>query len=340
MDKCFNCGAAVRPGAKFCTSCGTRLIDNPAAPASTATTTTTSQPETSSWSGAASADETQIAAPAAAPETPATTSGQPDDAAPFATWRRASSGWDATSSGDTGTTASPADRFEAALDAAKAREEEPAPSAEKSDFGWGTPAPSTEDRFASWSAAYGTTGSTTPDDVPATEPEIVDEKEGEVIAVESETVTASDEPATATTTDAAGFTEGGDHEVDYLSGDENIAAGGPDSGIAAGRPSDQSDARQRATTLVEELREMIWKIGEQEPVAAGDMTGIRNALSAARGHTPDFSDLERAISAVRESPRDIDALVQLGSHAARLEELLESHSRLTSALDDAISKLR
>lgn len=308
MEKCPNCGAAVRAGAKFCTSCGTRLIDTPVATAG----------------APAPAEETQVAAPAVQPEASGTDTDKPGTSDTFAGWGRSGGGW--STSG--GTTMSPADRFEAALDATE-RESTGTTSKASDDFGWGKPAPATDDRFASWSAAYGTTG----------EPGTAGPEAGEVVAVESATVASPDEePASAT--DSAGFTEGGADEVDYLSGDENIAAGGPDSGIAAGRPSDQSDARQRATTLVEELRELIWKIGEQAPAATGDTTDVRNALSAARGHVSDFSDLESAISAVRESPRDIDALRELGAQAPRLEELLESHARLTAALDDAIRKLQ
>lgn len=302
MEKCPNCGAAVRSGAKFCTSCGTRLIDS--------STVTTSTP--------APAEETQVAAPAAQPEMGSTDTGEREASDTFAGWGRSTSGWSTTEGGTT----SPADRFEAALDSTE-------PGKTKDDFGWGKPAPATDDRFASWSAAYGTTGEETGEDA----------GEGEVAAVERATI-PSGEAEPASTTDSAGFTEGGANEVDELSGDENIAVGRRESGVAAGRPSDQSDARQRATTLVEELRELIWKIGEQAPATTGDTTDIRNALSAARGHVSDFSDLEGAISAVRENPRDIDALRELGNQAPRLEELLASHTRLTAALDDAIRMLQ
>ncbi len=308
MEKCPNCGAAVRSGAKFCTSCGTRLID----PSTTATAPGTPAP----------AEETQIAAPAVQPEADTTATSEGETSGTFAGWGSSGSGWGTTE----GSTSTPADRFGAALDSTERESAETT----NDESGWGKPAPVTDDRFASWSAAYGATS----------ESEQIqdDANSGDVVAVESATI--ADEAESTSTTDNAGFTEGGANEVDYLSGDENIDVGGPDSGIAAGRPSDQSDARQRATTLVEELRELIWKIGEQAPASTGDTTDIRNALSTARGHVSDFSDLEGVISAVRESPRDIDALRELGSQAPRLEELLESHSRLTAALDDAIRQLQ
>lgn len=309
MEKCPNCGAAVRSGAKFCTSCGTRLID----PSATATAPSTPAPT----------EETQIAAPAAQPEAGTTGTGEGETSESFAGWRSSGSSWGSTE----GSASTPADRFGAALDSTERESTETT----SDEFGWGKPAPATDDRFASWSAAYGTTSEN--------EPAAKDADTGDVVAVESATI-ADEETESTATTDSAGFTEGGANEVDYLSGDENIEIGGPDSGIAAGRPSDQADARQRATTLVEELRELIWKIGEQTPASTGDTTDIRNALSAARGHVSDFSDLEGVITAVCESPRDIDALRELGGQAPRLEELLVSHSRLTAALDDAIRNLQ
>lgn len=311
MEKCPNCGAAVRPGARFCTSCGTRLID----PSATATPSTPAP---------AAETETWVATPAVQPEAGSSGTGERETPDTFAGWGHSGGNWSATESG----ASTPADRFGAAL-ASTARESTETAST-SDEFGWGKPAPATDDRFASWSTAYGPTSESEPTGEAATS--------DEVAVVESATI--ADETTPASATDDAGLSEGGANEVDDLSGDENIAAGGPDSGIAAGRPSDQSDTRQRATTLVDELRELIWTIGEQAPVSADDATDIRNALSAARGHVSDFSDLEGVITAVRESPRDIDALRELGNQAPRLEELLESHGRLTAALDDAIRKLQ
>lgn len=63
MQRCTNCGAVVRPGAKFCTSCGTRLnLDQ--APAS-------------DWSRPSETGETLVAAPIATASTP--NQGQEED---------------------------------------------------------------------------------------------------------------------------------------------------------------------------------------------------------------------------------------------------------------------
>jgi hypothetical protein len=328
MEKCSNCGGAVRPGAKFCTSCGTRLNNDPA-------------PEQSGWSQGASAQETQVAAatPAVRPnetapsaETAPESTSREDGAAEstqFSTWRHSNSSWGAASD-TTPSSTSPADRFEAALDAETAgtpETEEASP--QRGSLDWGKPAAaapeSTEDRFASWAAAYASTS----DDN----------------AVESATITPAptgtpaDEPSSPST-DMAGFNGSNEREIDVLSGDENIATVGQDFGITAGTPADLSDVRQRATSLVEELRGLIWKIGEPESVREGDTSDALSDLTSVRGQTSDFSDLERVIADVRDSPKDVDALRELGKQAGRLESLLESHASLTAAVDDAIRKLR
>jgi hypothetical protein len=278
-------------------------------------------------------EDTQIATPAvqtgdtSQPAEPATSSSEPatEDSSPFSTWRRGNGSWGATS--DTAeTTTSPADRFEAALDAEGAAE---TPSENTSAEQSRQESGSTEDRFASWAAAYASSGNTTSDD------EVV---ESATIAPAESGIAAADPGLSAT--DAAGFSGGAAREVDYLSGDESSAMDGPGFGIATSTPADQTDVRERATTLVDELRGLIWKIGEAESNGEGDTRDALHGLTAARGKAADFSDLESVIAAVRESPKDVDALRELGKQAQRLESLLDSHASLIGAVDDAIRKLR
>jgi hypothetical protein len=285
MEKCFNCGAAVRSGAKFCTSCGTRLIDTPV-PAS----------GNQAWSVATDEDPSQVttiegqqAAPEQDPDS--------DEAAPFASWKHASSGWNATPSD------SPADRFGAALDDnASSKDDE-------------------EDRFASWAAAYRTEDAADTSSTPA-EPAGIDDDE--IVNAESVTIT----PAVSREVDSADAGVGTGWQVPVTAGE------------SAGSTERLVETRERASALLDELRSLVWSIGEATPAEAGDVTDLRNLLSNVRGQTPDFSDLEGTIAAVRESPKDIDALRELGNQAERLESLLQSHARLTSALDDAIRKMQ
>lgn len=286
MEKCFNCGAAVRSGAKFCTSCGTRLIDTPAPNAGNQV-----------WGAATEEDPSQVTVievqQAAAPEQEADS----DDDAPFASWKHASSGWNAGHSG------SPADRFGAALDDnASAKDDE-------------------EDRFASWAAAY-RTGDEAETGTTPTEPAGADDDE--IVNAESVTIT----PALSRDTGNAEAGVSASWQAPVTTGE------------SAGSMDRLAETRERASALLDELRSLVWSIGEATPAEAGDITDVRNVLSNVRGQTPDFSDLEGTIAAVRESPKDIDALRELGNRAERLESLLQSHARLTSALDDAIRKMQ
>jgi hypothetical protein len=294
MEKCPNCGAAVRPGAKFCTSCGTRLNDEPAAPAP------------SSWSQTGSSEETMVATPAVEPETPTESPSEPETGTdPFATWNQGGGGWGSPQE------STPADRFEAALDADT--EPETAGDASTGD----RPETSDEDRFASWAAAYG-----------------------------SYQETATETSDTAATDASTGTAEEHDESLPEDEASRAWAAAGTSTSSPAPREAtDESsvsspEARQRATELVDELRKLIWKIGIDENGTSQDETLAVIVLAGARGQTAEFSDLARALDALKEDPRDIDALRDFGAKADRFGELLESHGRLLAAIDEALRELR
>lgn len=366
MEKCPHCGAATRPGAKFCTSCGTRL-EEPAAKLDT------------SWSDSSGENETLVATPAVfvadatqeadnptgardpqelppdqaesnndndAPEDKEDSVRPREDSLAAASEAGASvndedlgwgSKWPAaptTLPGDD----SPANRFEEALNSS-----DPEPAADASDvsneqtfpersvWSWGAPADA-DDSNETESAQ--TPSGESKEDAPASSwstPKSTDDKLEEV-ATESKTILPG--------TDAAGFSGAG--EVDALSGDESISGDHPTwespiavSTEAADEAAFAEDSRSRATALIDELRGLIWQIDEDEG-ATGDTPTIVSKLKRARGATSDFSDLERVIGAVKEHPRDIDALRDLGQQADRLQELLDSHTTLTAVIEDAI----
>ncbi|HLU34725.1 MAG TPA: zinc-ribbon domain-containing protein [Thermomicrobiales bacterium] len=282
MEKCPNCGAAVRPGAKFCTSCGTRLPETPAPSSPTPTQETP-----------AATGSTQTATPAAKPEQETS---QPD---PYATW--------GAPSGETATTSTPADRFEAGLDGEKSTPGDTSTTEESSSTysasSWGRPATpeeeSDEDRFASWAAAYG-----------------------------------SYQPPT--TESAAGCTEPGTDDAANTS-TESMPAPSPE--VVTTQPAPDSEARKRAVTLIDELRELVWQIGVTDKTD-GDKNLAKVVLAGARGQSSDFTDLKRALDDVKASPRDVDVLAALSSKADRIQELLDSHNRLLRAIDEAIDELR
>ncbi|HEV2072881.1 MAG TPA: hypothetical protein VGR29_04480, partial [Thermomicrobiales bacterium] len=161
----------------------------------------------------------------------------------------------------------------------------------------------------------------------------LDDVEMDEVAQESETIIPAPD---AVSTSSAGESS--------ITGDESVSAADWDSPIAvdpsAPDTGEEQDPRERATTLIEELRALVWKIGEEEPSGDNDIVTIANNLRSVRGETADFSDLREVIEAVGMNPRDIDSLRDLGLQADRLQALLDSHASLTTALDEAIRSLQ
>lgn len=357
MERCSNCGAATRPGAKFCTSCGTRLNLDQAS----------TRPADPAWSDASPAQETQVATPAV--ETPEPTSIS-EIVTPPPHWdavledprknaEESATGETATGS-DEGATNTPVSAEEGSswsgrwpsgttdlddgeavtsgetVSAASPVETEP-------DTSEGSAAAASASAFRtprrwSWGGKSdnedGTSMTISPSLSADATSSSTNSPEGSVWA--NPVTNRSADEVTGTPAQDAGVTDTIDtgSPVDALPTSE-----GDDAGMVAGASAiGDADARQQATVLIDELRGLIWKIGEDESASDG-ASGI-NALRHVRGETPNFSDLRGVIEAVREDPRDIDALRDLGRQAGRLQELLESHDRLTSALDDAIRTMR
>lgn len=322
MERCSNCGAATRPGAKFCTSCGTRLnLDQDNA-----------QPAGSSWTRGSSTQETQVVTPpinwsdttndaqessseagdeAETPSgsdvevtsSPPETTDEGDDTSAEETYTASSwaSRWPGDDEEDDAETpAAVDDESDASSDDAN---DNASPS---SRFAAGPDGPETEEsRFDFPERSSWAWDSTSPDEIDPT-------------PQESETI----EPSMSSL---------GSPAVDS---DDSVIV------VPSATGADATDPRERASALVDELRGLIWKIGEEESSGTGDQASIISDLTSVRGETGDFSDLRSAIDAVRDSPRDVEALRELGQQADRLQALLDSHVRLTSSLDETIRKLR
>lgn len=131
-------------------------------------------------------------------------------------------------------------------------------------------------------------------------------------------------------TDAAGFHDGR-NEVDYLSGDENIASSGTEPAKL-----EPNDARVRAIELVDELRRMVRMMpggGEQDRGAAA------MALTEASLSIGDFGDVREVITELQEDPRDIQALSNLARKADKIELLLDEHASLAAAIESALKDM-
>lgn len=348
MDRCPTCGAAVRPGAKFCTSCGSRLGEH-----------ATGKNAGSTWNQAPATDtqETQVDTPAVSEEqatepvetTPHPHWGQAVDDTPEATGEHDARVEDGA--GDAPDVVEDSDW--PAAETATASDEDTDEVAASEGTGWASPWPGTETDTSD-------TEGGSPASRFAAELDADEADAGRGLSTGEDAATEPD-PGTGSSTRStwswrSGSREGGVAEAGDETGAETVASPTPietdvpgDAAVAATSgaattvegEADGGDegARQRASTLVDELRGLIWTIGVDETPGAGHKNTIQN-MSRVRGETGDFSDLASVIEAVRENPRDIDALRDLGDKAGRLQELLDSHGKLSSALDEGIRDMR
>jgi len=155
-------------------------------------------------------------------------------------------------------------------------------------------------------------------------------------------VTEEEEPATAVQDEPAASA---DVEEPSQSGPEAAASDGWDAYIAA-RESARAQAAEgdvvaKGMSLVEQLRDLLPAIVLSEPAT---MRRVANDLINARNEANVFpqEDLDRlrgVLESSRDSPRDIEALMQLGRHATELLDVMESFGRYTGAVDRAVAEL-
>lgn len=317
MDTCTNCGATLRPGAKFCTTCGTRMNEAPPA-------------NTGSWGTARSVpqDNTQ--------ETSVLSAVQPPTPAPEAqpanetTRNQSSDSWSSAYSGGSESRDDPASRFISALDneVQPAEDKTEAPKTDEASGGGSGNPVFTPPPPSNWSYSTGTGESTNTEstnDPPET-------PSWEVPSTWTSSEQATDEDTSASDdVDAAGFTDDGDNEVDWLSGDENIEVS--DEPVPTLPPD---EARVKAIALADELRRTIRMMGSG---GESDHGAAVMALTDASLHVGDFSDVRDVIAEVQSSPRDIQALNNLAGKVDRLETLLEEHASLVDTIERAITEL-
>lgn len=300
MERCPNCGAPARIGAKFCTTCGFRLPE--AASESPPAATTVDPP----------ADDVVV------------DNGWP---APAAAMGGAAS-WPPPADADPAEQR-PADDAETADEVvvagarvidpfADARDEPPLatdgdaepPSAPAMDWGWprgasdesaldpGERSAPTEDQAASPWAPAADEGEEPV--VPSLDAGVVVEEEGIAAPAEVAMVVAS----------AAG-------------------AGGGGGGA--------SPTAERALALLDELRALIPALSAGP---APDAARIADDLEAAVAQGPDLGGLRAAMEGARERPRDIDTVLDLVGRVDAVIALIDVHDRAVDAMAAAIVALR
>lgn len=371
MNTCSNCGAVVRPGAKFCTSCGTRLNDVSASAASSEWTSGLTAEATSDGPGAPGDTGASPASDDARVEPSATNGSSPSDTAAAAgTSEEASSSWSWRSS-----SSDPAS---------------PAPVAQNGEDGTTEPTSSEEPRVMTVNRSDQTSTSA-PDDVASTEeftwtwgtpdspdaaaddgtdaPITVAERDaatrvaGETAPMATEPGTDPDDPmrhdqeepvdplgdswgsASTSEGDPNSTLSAPDYEAPDTAAsvddvvDQEAPSGEPGSGAADEDPLD------RARRLVEELRTLIppprpYQAGQEvaPPAATAHGEGLRDELESARS-TSDFGDLRSALESARERPRDVDTMLEMVGRIDTMLEALDDRDRLASAVDRAIGQL-
>lgn len=339
MDRCTNCGAAIRPGAKFCTSCGTRLNDEPATAADSSWSAAVRHPaddpnastsSTSDWGTPDEEPDEDVTAlwPSAATKEPDTTGVSWDSI-----WHRSSDRDDdandarsADTSAPEADTSTPKQETQRVSDTWTTRDESTS-SNETDDREDASAGASTTTSYISEREATNDAGT----ESPTIEPMVDQDPE------ETSTTVRYTADESAADRDAAGFSDA--KEIDALSGDENLTSEASAPVTSVQTTERGPDVRQEASDLIEQLRELIWSIGS-EPTEGDGKEAALQLLTAARGQAGDFSDLEGMITTVREQPRDIDALRSLAHEADRLDSLLENYKTLTNAVNDAIGKLQ
>jgi hypothetical protein len=307
MERCPYCGAAVRVGARFCTSCGRRLNESNGetlvATAPAPSEAGNGADEAVAWeSVSTSVDHSgERAAPAA------------DD------WLRR-------------TPVASADLWPASTRSQEAPTgaEAPGPSAEAA------PAVAEEPVVPAWSASPWASW--------AMPPAVEEERTGEVdLVVETETVATVDadrelaaEVAETPTVEPAAEplapTKAAAPEPVLPS---EVAAVGAVSDPGAG------GALARAVSLVDELRSLLPAVAGLDGI---DVAGAVAALGAAREQAAELSDeelsrLATSVEVARARPREIDALLGLAGNLDGLAAVVAAHGQLRAGIDQAVALL-
>lgn len=372
MQTCSNCGAAVRPGAKFCTACGTRLND-----------VESNTGGTSSW-GASTPVE----------DTPAATAPGEDDStlSPAVVDERSETAPDATSTPSTAwtwgstETDNPAERIPltqtdddplASTSAVDAAEAPASTSATNQPFQWSWGSSSsteTEETPGSGeSSTDGAPGSRQADadggsdgDTPQSAEDIVDqsaddgdgrkEREAELADAappydwrNSVTYTYKEKsPTVESSAVDLPAEEGGDAPASTMFADSDEYGSGMVDGTGT------TDTQTRAVELIDELRSLIPALGATAAVASTDVAEPGGSTLDREGAIGDVvSDLERAtngigtsddlravLEAAQSRPRDMDVILDLVARAGSLIDLLDERDRLAVAIERAVSNLR
>jgi hypothetical protein len=372
MDRCPNCGATVRTGAKFCTTCGMRLPESAAATQTSETPTRSPFDSTStvasrwpsrtiygtseltppeslessdtgdSTGDSSSAGETE----SVADDVVAESTGVSPQASSWGAWSAPSAGAEAVEEADTSasTASTWGDAGAAVAEPETADQVEPADDQAAT---WGTRPGETDFLSlpeqpdpAAWasieSELQGSSSSAITDEpiAEAAEPEVpvIDEAP----PVEDAQVEVVETVEDAQPIEAEAAVEATDDvEVEEpATATESIEEAGVVIAAAAAGPS-----VDRANELLDELREVISGLSAQSAPAEPEAVAV--AAPSFEGVKPSaeeiarFAELRAAVDAGSERPRDIDTMLDLSGRLDTIKALHDAYTRLSDAIDGA-----
>ncbi len=351
MQECSNCGATVRDGAKFCTSCGTRLND------------TTTQNQVNSWAlpdtdptvvvtaVSPPADEPELASPEPdtessqgdEAESPATEP-EPDTAPVESAASVFSWSWGSTASstdvegveGDDGSSPPPIEADDAAIDVTfdpvdAAEAEVLADDPDTSDEPVAIPVPDEPEPVDDQSTA-----------------EAQDTVEDDSSTDESED---ADDGGDATLAAWAGqWSEENGETVSTDAGEDIVVT--PAVPDAESEDTTDEDPADRAERLLDELKLIIPSLRQPRALEEGaNAEGNTGLLGSSippglleelheDGGDQSFDGVREAIEQAQANPRDIDSMIKLAANADRLKLLLDDRDRLAGKLLDIRARLQ
>ncbi|MDQ3654380.1 MAG: zinc-ribbon domain-containing protein [Chloroflexota bacterium] len=364
MLTCSNCGASVREGARFCTTCGTRLND-PVSPdatdvwatpeasepaASSAEPAAAESISTSAWSsgtadqgeGSPGADPNADAAeaPVTAEEPDMNTDSDTSSAAPPATteesftwsWGTSSNGQDGEDRQATGQVDEESSVVleEAGSEASEAEGDELVDATEIDilEVDTSEPDPVME---------AGPNPETSDSMLVVEEREDDEEGESETLAAWAEQWESPEPDGDSEANDELPEQEPEDPTALDQAADTAVAAGSMDHSA-----DDEEDTVARAERLIGELRSIIPSLVRpmaSAPVVDSNSAAIADELEGA-AQPGQFDDVRETLQAARANPRDVDTMLSLSGKIDRLLELLDDRDNLARMAGSAATRLR
>jgi len=356
MLTCTNCGASVREGARFCTSCGTRLND-PVSPVATGV-----------WASPVTSD------PVSSGTRETEADRVPNDSSVSVAGGRTDP--------ETNSNMDPETAPDVRMESAMAPAAEPAPSTDEGfTWSWGTAAsperddaPDTARQVDEESGVVleeAGSDDAEPDDgelVDATEIDIrepdgtdavIDERDepapetsDAMLVVEEEIASEQGESETLAawagqwdSQGAEGEIAGNDEPSETIPEEPDV----PDEQVAASAgaanepaPDNGEDTVARAERLIGELRSIIPTLARPMPAPAAslpDPSPLADELEGA-ARAGQFDDLRETLQLARERPRDVDTMLSLSAKVDRLLELLDDRDNLARTAESAATRLR